>query len=154
MLRQKIIPSSFLALLVFAFVAASNVANGQGGKEQSAGRVPFPQHSITKGKKCVEPTDVMRKRHMEFILHQRDKTMHGGIRTTKHSLKNCINCHADPQTKSVTGKDGFCESCHAYTAVSIDCFGCHTDKAHSTKRTRTSVQAIGRPLSADTEARK
>jgi hypothetical protein len=29
----------------------------------------------------------------------------------------------------VLGKDGFCESCHRYAAVSLDCFGCHTDKA-------------------------
>jgi hypothetical protein len=66
---------------------------------------------------------------MNMILHQRDKTMHQGIRTTKYSLKNCVNCHADPQTNSVLGADGFCVSCHQYTAVSIDCFSCHSSKA-------------------------
>lgn len=68
---------------------------------------------------------------MDFILHQRDETMHRGIRTSKHSLKNCVNCHADPKTGSVLGKDGFCQSCHAYAAVTVDCFSCHTDKAET-----------------------
>ena len=77
----------------------------------------------------MEPTEVMRRDHMKMILHQRDETMHQGIRTVKHSLKNCVNCHADPKTESVLGHNGFCESCHTYAAVTMDCFGCHTDKA-------------------------
>lgn len=90
------------------------------------GRVSLPVHKIEKGEKCVEPTEVMRRDHMEFILHQRDETMHRGIRTTQHSLKNCVDCHADPKTNSVLGKDGFCETCHRYAAVSVDCFECHS----------------------------
>lgn len=94
-------------------------------------RVPLPAFSVNKDKadKCVEPTEEMRRNHMKYILHQRNETMHRGIRTEQHSLKNCVNCHADPQTGSVLGKDGFCESCHRYAAARIDCFGCHTDKA-------------------------
>jgi hypothetical protein len=76
----------------------------------------------------VEDTEFMRRNHMKVILHQRDKTMHQGIRTTKHSLKNCVDCHADPATNSVLGQDGFCSSCHEYASVKIDCFTCHTDK--------------------------
>ena len=79
-----------------------------------------------KGDKCVEPTEEMRRNHMKKILHQRDETMHKGIRTQKYSLKNCVDCHADPKTNSVLGKDGFCESCHAYAAIGIDCFSCHS----------------------------
>jgi len=90
------------------------------------GRVSLPVHKIEKGEKCVEPTDEMRRNHMNKILHQRDRTMHDGIRTTQHSLKNCVDCHADPKTNSVLGKDGFCESCHRYAAVSMDCFECHS----------------------------
>ena len=44
-------------------------------------------------KSCVEPTDFMRRNHMEVIKHQRDETVHGGIRSTKHSLAVCIACH-------------------------------------------------------------
>ena len=71
----------------------------------------------------------MRHQHFEFILHHRDQTVRKGIRTTDFSLKNCVNCHADPKTNSVLGPKGFCQECHTYAAVSIDCFSCHTDKA-------------------------
>jgi hypothetical protein len=105
-----------------------------------SGRVPLPVHIIEKGEQCVEPTEVMRRDHMQFILHQRDKTVHEGVRTTKHSLKNCVDCHADSKTGSVLGKDGFCESCHRYTAVKIDCFECHSAM-------RETSAAVGTPPS-------
>ena len=111
------------ALSVLMASGGLQAAEGVGDKKS---RVPQPSVNIVQGDKCVEPTDVMRRDHMKYILHQRDATMHKGIRTTKHSLKNCISCHADPKTNSVLGKDGFCESCHAYAAVSMDCFSCHT----------------------------
>jgi hypothetical protein len=91
-------------------------------------RVAQPTIIIEKEGECVEPEEVMRRDHMKFILHQRDKTMHQGIRTEKYSLKNCVNCHANSKTNSVVGKDGFCISCHTYASVSIDCFTCHTPK--------------------------
>ena len=111
------------------------------------GRVPLPVVNITQGDQCVEPEDVMRRNHMEFIMHQRDKTMHEGIRTTQYSLKNCVNCHADPKTNSVLGKDGFCSSCHQYAAVTIDCFSCHTDK-RTASAADGSAPAAARALSA------
>jgi hypothetical protein len=115
----------FSALLATAWLAAPVFAD----EARKPGRVPLPKVNITKtDEKCVEPTDVMRRSHMDFILHQRDETMHRGIRTSKHSLKNCVNCHADPASGSVLGKDGFCSSCHHYAAVHIDCFGCHSPK--------------------------
>ncbi len=117
-------------LLAASAVLAAASAGAADSRGSKAARTPLPQVKITKeGEKCVEPTDIMRRRHMEFILHQRDDTMHRGIRTTRHSLKNCIDCHADPKTNSVLGEDGFCQNCHAYAAVSMDCFSCHTGKA-------------------------
>ncbi len=86
-----------------------------------------------KGEQCVEDTDEMRRNHMKYLTHQRDETVHKGIRTKKHSLKECINCHASKQTGSVTAaKDNFCVSCHSYAAVKIDCFDCHSSKPQST----------------------
>lgn len=118
-----------LALAALALAAGPGYADQtQAPASGKSGRVALPVVSITQGEKCVEPTDEMRRNHMKKILHQRDRTMHDGIRTTQHSLKNCVNCHADPKTNSVLGKDGFCSSCHRYAAVSIDCFECHTDK--------------------------
>ena len=135
--------------LFLAVFAGALLASAAPASEKKSGRVPLPTVTIVQGEKCVEPTDVMRRRHMDFILHQRDETMHRGIRTNQHSLKNCVNCHADPQTGSVLGKDGFCQSCHAYTAVTIDCFGCHTDKAEKpTSTASTPPAASARPRGA------
>ena len=79
--------------------------------------------------RCVEPTEYMRKNHMEVLLHQRDLTVHQGIRTERHSLVGCIDCHAgkDEQGRfvSVDAKGQFCGGCHEVTAVDIDCFQCH-----------------------------
>ncbi len=96
----------------------------------SAG-VPKPVIQKAKGEQCVEDTEFMRKNHMKVLTHQRDKTVHEGIRTKQHSLKNCIECHATPNEKgerSVLGKDNFCQSCHSYAAVKVDCFQCHSSK--------------------------
>jgi hypothetical protein len=84
------------------------------------------------GIKCVEPEEVMRRDHMNFILHQRDKTMHKGIRTSKYSFAECIDCHVQPDENgniaSVDTEEHFCNSCHEYAGVTIDCFECHADK--------------------------
>lgn len=78
---------------------------------------------------CVEPTEQMRRNHMVFIRHQRDDTVHGGIRGTKHSLAGCVACHVaydDRHRPIPIMADGqFCHACHAYTAVTLDCFQCH-----------------------------
>ena len=93
--------------------------------------VPMPGiPDAIKGEQCVEDTDFMRKNHMELLLHQRDKTMYKGIRTKKHSLKECFTCHVvkdkDNKPLTVNSPKHFCRECHDYAAVSIDCFQCHT----------------------------
>ena len=108
--------------LVLVLLAAGLAAAG----ENRPGRVALPAINIEKGEKCVAPVDEIRRNHMKMLAHQRDQTMHRGIRSTQHSLKGCIDCHANPKTNSVLGKDGFCASCHAYAAVSMDCFECHS----------------------------
>ena len=71
----------------------------------------------------------MRRNHMKLLKHQRDDTLRGGVRTGKYSLKECIDCHASMTTNSVAAADtNFCQSCHNYAAVKIDCFECHTNK--------------------------
>jgi hypothetical protein len=90
--------------------------------------VPKPVIEIAKPGKCVEDTATMRRDHPDMLKHQRDQTMHEGIRTKKYSLKECIACHASPKTGSVLGEKGFCQSCHDYASVKIDCFNCHASK--------------------------
>jgi len=128
---KKIRYAIWAVALLASGMLVTGAAGAHGTEPHASGkpsRVPVPVHSVAKGDKCVEPTEEMRRNHMEKILHQRDETMHRGIRTTKYSLKNCIDCHADPKTNSVLGKDGFCESCHTYASVTIDCFSCHNPK--------------------------
>ncbi len=95
-------------------------------EEKRPARVALPTVKIEQGEQCVAPADEMRRNHMKMLMHQRDRTVHLGIRTAQHSLKGCIDCHASPRTNSVLGKDGFCASCHAYAAVKMDCFECHS----------------------------
>jgi hypothetical protein len=108
-------------LLVLAFVAPVLAADSS--------RVPKPVIEAGKGEQCVESTDFMRRNHMELLKHQRDATMHQGIRTRNHSLNGCIECHASRKNNSVVGSDqNFCQSCHSYAAVKLDCFECHASK--------------------------
>jgi hypothetical protein len=86
----------------------------------------IPQAS---GDSCVEPTDIMRREHMNFLVHQRDDTVHSGIRGAKHSLVGCIGCHVQEDAQGVAipvdAEGQFCESCHSFTGASMDCFECH-----------------------------
>ena len=92
--------------------------------------IPEAQSRVSAEQGCVEPVGEMRRNHMEYILHQRDETMHRGIRTGQHSLVECINCHVSAASDAPRyGKsEHFCSSCHTFAAVSIDCFQCHADR--------------------------
>jgi len=94
----------------------------------ASGRVPKPVIDIDKPGKCVEDTATMRREHPDMLRHQRDLTVHEGIRTRQHSLKECVSCHASTKTGSVLGEKGFCQSCHDYASVKLDCFSCHASK--------------------------
>ena len=121
---------------LFAAVMTGGAHADSDAATKKVSRVVQPIIIIEKEGACVEPEEVMRRDHMKFILHQRDKTVHQGVRTEKYSLKNCVNCHANSKTNSVLGKDGFCASCHSYAAVSIDCFSCHASTAEKNATNR------------------
>ena len=110
-------------------------------------RVPKPVIEAARGGQCVEPAADMRRNHMKYLKHQRDETMHDGIRGAKYSLKACIECHASPATNSVAAKQtNFCISCHSYTAVKVDCFECH-----ATQPGKTSLHPLVHPTGASAE---
>jgi hypothetical protein len=118
------------ALTAFAFLAgaAAPAPAAEGGA--AASRVPQPTVAISAPGKCVEDTPFMLRNHMEVLKHHRDRTVHEGVRTTQHSLANCVNCHASPKSgRAAGGKDAFCESCHRFAAVKLDCFECHADRS-------------------------
>jgi hypothetical protein len=92
--------------------------------------VPEAQRRVSEAQGCVEPTADMRRNHMKYLLHHRDETVHEGIRTKRFSLKECIDCHVSsaPDAPRVSSVKHFCNSCHTYAAVNIDCFECHADR--------------------------
>lgn len=128
--------TSFIALATLALsgqlFAESNFSGSDfsGPDRDAKGNiVPTP-----KGENCVEETSFMRKNHMDLLLHKRDETVHKGIRTKKHSLTECINCHATPDEDGKIARildadsKHFCSTCHAAVALSLDCFECHADR--------------------------
>ena len=119
-------------LLALGAVVLTTAALAWAGSDAQPKASGAPKPVITKavkGEQCVEDTTIMRRNHMKLLNHHRDETVLEGVRTKKHSLKECINCHASEKTGSVaTDKEDFCVSCHSYAAVKIDCFDCHSTK--------------------------
>lgn len=78
---------------------------------------------------CVAPTQDMRENHMDYLMHQRDETVIDGIRGKPFSLTDCVNCHAqvdgNGEAIRIDAPGQFCQSCHTFAAVKIDCFSCH-----------------------------
>jgi uncharacterized protein YcfJ len=117
--------ATFVAIALGALLLAAPAAAAD---PATASRVPLPNVAAAEPGKCVEDTAYMRRNHMELLKHHRDRTVRDGIRTTQHSLANCVTCHAGKETGRVTGgKDAFCEGCHRYAAVHLDCWDCHAD---------------------------
>lgn len=115
-----------MRIMIGALLAGFAVAGLAVAADKQPARVVVPLVEIEKAGLCVAPTGEMRRDHMKMLLHQRDLTVHQGLRDPRFSLKNCVDCHASQKTGSVLGKDGFCSGCHSYASVSIDCFDCHS----------------------------
>ena len=119
-------------LLALGAVVLTTAALAWAGADAQPKASGAPKPAImkaVKGEQCVEPTDTMRRDHMKLLDHHRDQAVIEGVRTKKHSLKECLNCHASEKTGSdAAAKDDFCVSCHSYAAVKIDCFDCHSTK--------------------------
>lgn len=90
---------------------------------------PGPVIPKGQGEHCVADTDYMRRNHMDLLTHQRDDTVIRGIRGEPFSLVDCVDCHVQKndagQHVRIDAEGQFCQSCHTYAAVKIDCFGCH-----------------------------
>ena len=128
-----------LVALVLAIVVGTLAAVAWAAQDAARSRVPKPAHESDPSTQCVEPPEVMRRVHMDMLKHQRDRTVHQGVRGVKVSLSGCVDCHAGkpdgPARGSVTGSpEAFCEGCHSYVAVKLDCFECHSSKPSSAAR--------------------
>jgi len=117
-----------LVLLVMALAVTGISQAGPQWKENTN------SNAATSGGQCVRETEWMRKNHMALLKHDRDITVHQGIRTVDGSLSECVACHVNTENGShvpvdaMQGPDGaqFCAGCHAYTGVKLDCFQCHS----------------------------
>lgn len=96
---------------------------------QVAGNPLYPSVPAATGEPHPEGNEFMRRNHMKMLLHDRDLTMHDGVRPANASLKGCFECHAtrDETGQAVSFEDDrhFCRVCHDYVAVKVDCFTCH-----------------------------
>jgi len=114
---------------VILAVAAAGALFALAARAEGVGDFVLPSSKAAQAKGCVEPTEFMRRNHFEVIRHQRDTTVYGGIRSTKHSLAGCVNCHVGHdeagQPISIHAPGQFCSACHEYAAVEMNCFDCH-----------------------------
>ena len=118
-----------LAVLGLSLCAASWGADAPAAPLRASSRVAQPVIEPASGGQCVQDPAFMRRNHMAMLKHDRDATVRAGVRDTQYSLKACIGCHASKASGSVNAAPGdFCQSCHSYAAVKIDCFECHASK--------------------------
>ncbi len=107
------------------------------GAEKSG--VTGPVITQGKGEECVADTDYMRRFHMVELVHQQNRVVQEGVRTTRFSLNGCVACHAGKDDSGafvpVNAPGQFCAACHEYTAVTIDCFQCHAAKPDDMNQT-------------------
>jgi hypothetical protein len=128
--QRRAIARRAAAWLVLACTAWTGAALAQA---TASGRVPRPAIEKARGESCVADPTFMRLNHMDLLKHQRNETVHRGVRDLRSSLKDCIECHASRATGSVAAAPtDFCASCHAYAAVKVDCFECHASKPAAT----------------------
>lgn len=128
----SILRSLLLAALLLQLSPGIAVA-AEGPASSGLGAVAIPQPpQAAYGESCVEPVDVMRREHMRFLDHQRDRTVIDGERGSRYSLAGCLDCHNPqvPGSEAVRYGDPqhFCTTCHSYASVRIDCFECHADR--------------------------
>jgi len=138
------------AVLVYASIGLALLSTS------AIAETPFPtiHEPADESAKCIHPEDEMRRNHMNYILHERDETMHEGIRNEPASLANCIDCHVKPDDKgeiaNIESKEHFCSGCHQYASVQIDCFQCHADRPQKyikrDKRTSSLTQDLQQAL--------
>jgi hypothetical protein len=131
----KALPFLLISLLFSSLLGCLAVTQAAAGEVDSSGfgAVVIPQpNKPGSASTCVEPVEVMRREHMNLLLHQRDATVQNGERDAKHSLVGCMDCH-NPAENAETAirypdPQHFCAGCHLYASVQIDCFECHADR--------------------------
>ena len=128
-------PKALPFLLISTLLGWLALAPAAAGEVESSGfgAVVIPQpNKPDNASACVEPVEVMRREHMNLLLHQRDDTVLDGERDGEYSLVGCMDCHNPAQSAETAIRypdpQHFCAGCHLYASVQIDCFECHADR--------------------------
>lgn len=118
---SKIIPGLVIFAVLLTFPVWYSIAKGK------ANYVPKPEITTTETK-CIEPTEYMSQYHMDLLAdwrlqvtrnNQTTYTASDG-QTYEMSMENtCFKCHTNAQQ--------FCDSCHSYTGVTLNCWSCHVE---------------------------
>jgi len=132
-LRLSTLGKLCIGLLLSLAVSADSINESNLNSGVPIPNPPKAKENFSAEQPCVEPIDIIRRKHGIFLKHSRDDIVHHGMRTTQHSLVTCINCHVVPNAEGnypsiKEGSKHFCRSCHTYAAVTIDCFQCHASK--------------------------
>lgn len=118
-------PPRWRGMLLRATLAAGLAWTGMAVAGEG-GRTPQPQLVIESAEACIAPPAEMRRKHPHLLAQQKKLTVRAGVRGTGATLAGCISCHASRDDGSVIGTDrNFCQSCHSFVAVRLDCFDCH-----------------------------
>ncbi|MGE0312331.1 MAG: hypothetical protein AB7P21_12015 [Lautropia sp.] len=123
---------------VQAAAGAAGAAAAGGSPSGASAAVPLPAFEVDRTTRCVLPAARMRLEHPSLLTHQRDRAVHLGLSDAQVSMKACVGCHAGvgagASAGAVVGHDqAFCESCHRYAAVRIDCFDCHRSRPEAAR---------------------
>jgi len=112
-------------LLAAGLALCCAAAQAQPPAPGSPGRVPLPVLQVDRTTTCVAPPEVMRREHAR-MLAQRKELVRQGVRGGPQALQGCLECHADRRTGVAAGTpQAFCQACHDFVAVRLDCFACH-----------------------------
>ena len=135
-LCTKTLPFLLISLLLSTLLGWLAVTQAVAGEVESSGfgAVVIPQPGKpANATACVEPVEIMRREHMNLLMHQRDETVLDGERDSKYSLVGCMDCHNPVQNAQTVIRypdpQHFCAGCHLYASVQIDCFECHADRS-------------------------
>ncbi len=112
--KSKVFVAVVAGLLALG-IAGAWAAGGGDVREKKQGL--HPSIVVPKEGQCVRPTEWMRRNHMDLLQHHKVDAVRKGVRVKKESFDNCRTCH--------TKRGEFCDRCHAYAAVKMDCFDCH-----------------------------
>ncbi|MDH3353624.1 MAG: hypothetical protein OEL79_00240 [Chromatiales bacterium] len=99
-----------------------------------------------KGKQCVEDTSDMRRNHMDYLKKHRVETLRQGVRTKQYSLKECLECHVPAKGTETSAESGqFCQNCHAFVGVKLDCFECHATQPEALDGKSAKLHPVATP---------